>query len=299
MTNIAGMPAGIFIKKVRKQRRLSQQELAIDILDRTLISRLEKGKYMPPYDKLAQLVERLGFGADIIGTDERQWKGEIEGLLSRRETDLAERLIDKLENDDGFISNEINRQFLIVAKVAAAIIKKEIPGKIFAFIRKGLSITIPFFNEKYIEDYLLTGNDIQLINQLTITYWDTGERDKAIDLMMALIRNFDKSCADLRYRSQHYPTLVYNLTSYLRDMKRNEEALHLCDMGIVLCLSANALFTLPLLISNKACCLLDMNNRDESLHLFRQSFYLFDAYRMFDHKETERLFVKDNFGISL
>ncbi|MCL2500013.1 MAG: transcriptional regulator [Defluviitaleaceae bacterium] len=299
MTKIAGMPAGSFIKRVRKQRKLPQQDLAVGIMDRTTLSKLESSAHMPPYDKLAQLVERLGFGADIIGTDERQRKSEIEGYLSRRDTESAHRLMGELEIDDDFMSNGNNRQFIIIAKVACAIIKKENPGRILTLIRKGLEITIPHFHEKYVGDYLLTSNDIELINQMTVVYWENGQRNDAINLMTSLVRNIDENCADPRYRGRNLPTLLYNLTSYLHEVGRYEDAIPLCDKGIAVCLETFALFTLPQLISNKACCLLDMGDKDESLRLYRQALVLFDVYKRFDYKEMTRDYVKKALNIEL
>jgi transcriptional regulator with XRE-family HTH domain len=299
MTKIAGMPAGAFIKKAREQKGWVQQELADGILDRTTLSKLENGKHMPPYDKLVQLVERLGYNAGSINTDMRQWKKELNGYLSRRDTHNADRLIIRMESDDDFMTLDMNRQFIILSRVASAIIKKEPPGKILALIKKGLEINVQNFHETYLENYLLTVNDIVLINQMTIVYWDSNERDKAINLMYALMRNFDKNCQDIKMRGDCYPTLVYNLTSYLLDMNRYKEAIPLCDKGIDICLETFSLFTLPQLLTNKADCLFNIGDKDGSGELFKQAFYLLDAYQRYDYKEILRKHVKEMMDIEL
>ena len=292
---IANIPVGKFIKTARKQRGWSQDTLGIDILERSIISKLERGLYIPPVQKIAQLLERLGFSADIIGTDEQQMKSEILACISNRDIKNAMRLIKKLEDDKKFMESEKNQQFIFYVKTAVAIVQNELPGKIKALIKEGLKITISDFNDKDVDKYLLTSNDIQLINQLTILYWNNNECDAAITLMTVLIDNFDKNCSDPRYRAQHYPTLVYNLTSYLHDLGKYKETIPLCDKGIEVCQETHSFSKLPLIIANKAFSLFHLGDKDGSLHLYRQVFYLFDSYAMYEYKEITRKSVKEKY----
>ena len=56
---------------------------------------------------------------------------------------------------------------------------------------------------------------------------------------------------------------------------------------------------IPHLLYNKACCLLSLGDRDGSLALFKEALVVFSAFRMFEHKEVGRKFVKEKFGVDL
>jgi tetratricopeptide (TPR) repeat protein len=148
-------------------------------------------------------------------------------------------------------------------------------------------------------DYLLTSSEITLINQLTIVYYREGENDKAIDLMQALVLNFDTVCADEQYRARKYPTLVFNLTKYLYDQGRYAEAIALCDKAIDVCLEVFYLYMLPKLIISKACCLHELGKHNESKMLAIQAYHLFDAYKLHDSKESAKVKKKEKFNVYL
>ncbi|MCL2188768.1 MAG: helix-turn-helix domain-containing protein [Defluviitaleaceae bacterium] len=300
MVKIGNMDVGTFIKKARKQRGLTQSELADGIIGRRdSLSKIETGKISCSYDTLVQLIERLGYSADILPTDEWQRKNEVEASLSARNTVTATQLVAELEANDDFMYKTINRQYILRSKAAIAIINEESPAKIIKMVDRALKMSIPNFDEKRIEEYLLTSNDIILINQLSLVRWESSKRDDAVNTMLALMRNFENNCADPRYLGRHYPTLVFNLTSYLRDMNRQTEAIPLCDKGIDICIKTYDTYMLPQITSNKACCLFDIGDRDGSLSLFKQVYYSFEMYKMYRYKEIIRNFVADNFNIVL
>jgi len=142
---------------------------------------------------------------------------------------------------------------------------------------------------------LLTGNDIALINQLVIIYEKKNMRDEAIDIMLALVRNFEKTCQDKRFRARYYPTLIYNLTKYLQEAGRHEEAIPLCEKGIAVCANTFTFSKLPSLISNKACCLHDRGDWEGALHHARQAYYIFIALNNYLYAEDVKTYVQNNF----
>ena len=162
----------------------------------------------------------------------QQYGSEALAFIARRDAVGAEAMIKTMEADDDFMESIYNQQFVCTIQVSCALIKGDNPAIVFSLIKKGLRFTIPHFSEKYIIDYLLTSNDIVLINQLACLYWDNGEKEKAIETLKALMANFDNACVDTHYRSRYYPTLIFNLTKYLNETGKNEEALALCDKGI-------------------------------------------------------------------
>jgi transcriptional regulator with XRE-family HTH domain len=293
------MPAGEFIRKVRRQRKMTQQDLAVHIMNRTTLGKFEKGKINLSIESLTRLFERLGYGANLMIGDEQEKKNEIKACLLRQDCDEVMRRVAALENDDFFIAYDYNRQFVCFAKAAVAIIKNENPGRVLPLVERGIALTIPDFIIKKVENYLLNGNELDLINQLTIVYERSGKRDEAIHLMTALVKNFDKNFTDLRYKGQYYPLLIYNLTKYLHETGAYKEAMALCEKGVAVCNETGYLMMMPQILTNKARCLLDMNKKNESLALLRQAFHLFCAFGQDLLAGSTNAFVKEHWGTGL
>jgi len=292
---IGDIPAGEFIRQARKQLKWSQFDLGMGIVDRSKISKIESGEVIPSYDTLVQLVERLGFDADIITHAKNQAINQLEAYTSSNNIAAAEALIKKLEKDDIFMDNLFNKQALQASKVAIAIINKDPIGKIRAMVIRGLDITIPNFDEAKVADYLLTKTGIKLLNQLSIVYWDSNEKEKAIQLMEALVANFEMRCSDNRHKARILPTLLFNLTSYLHDIGEYKKAILLCEKGIAACVNLPAFPLLPHLITNKAACLYNLRDIDGSKALFEQAFHIFAGYNNFEYKEIIRKEIAQRF----
>lgn len=60
------MEFGETIKQIRKAQGISQVELAKDIMSRSNLSRFEKGHYYPSYDKIIDIIARLGLSLEEI-----------------------------------------------------------------------------------------------------------------------------------------------------------------------------------------------------------------------------------------
>lgn len=99
------------LKKFRKQKKLTQEELASRIgVIRATYWAYEKGSIMPPYDKLEQI-------ADIFGVSIDELMGR-ETDTSHISEDLS-KLIRKLEKEnqvyDGELLNDQTRELLIAS----------------------------------------------------------------------------------------------------------------------------------------------------------------------------------------
>lgn len=99
------------LKKFRKQKKLTQEELASRIgVIRATYWAYEKGSIMPPYDKLEQIANIFGVSIDELMGRETD-KSDISEDLSK--------LIRKLEKEnqvyDGELLNDQTRELLIAS----------------------------------------------------------------------------------------------------------------------------------------------------------------------------------------
>jgi len=300
MMMIGSLTIGEFIKDIREQRKLTQQDLATGIFtDHSYISKLERGKYNPPYKKVVLLMERLGFSAESINASYHREVHEIDKKIQEEKFDEIKERVTRLEKDDDFMSMLFNRQAIDYFKVVLAMQNKENPSNIRAMIMRGLKMTLSDFEEKKVAQYLLTTNDIKLIDCLAILYWKMGQVDDAIRLMYDLIANFDIHCIDERNRARILPWMYLNLTTYLYNAGRYEEELPLLKEGINICRKYNSMFCLPHLIGNMAWCKFRLGHKKDSLKLFYQAYYMRDAHALEEPRKRVRNFVLENFGMDL
>ncbi|MCL2573721.1 MAG: helix-turn-helix transcriptional regulator [Defluviitaleaceae bacterium] len=297
---------GEIIQRLRKQKGISQDELAGAILDRGHLSRIESGKTMPSKMTIEMLFERLGydpkafvdFYVDKETAEIQVMMDELNGHLRERRVLEADILITKLEMHRVFKGNKLYKQYLLVAKASNAITKKE-PDGVFDILLEAVKITIPTFNEVDIEKYLLTKTDIEIINMIAIMHKNNGDLDRAINLMYFLKRGFDSRYMDNASKGTHYPLAIFNLTKYLSLAKRYREAIELCDIGMKLCIDISALRLLPLIALNKAYCLHEIEDDDSCEKLLRQAYYTCEMYGMLSTRRKIKVYAKSKLDIDL
>ncbi|MCL2365305.1 MAG: helix-turn-helix domain-containing protein [Defluviitaleaceae bacterium] len=288
-----------FFKQMRNQRGMSQVDLAAGIIHRSLISKIENGHYIPEYGRLALLVERLGFGMDNIGKNHHDDMQEIEGCINRNDFDNAEKRIAQLEKNDDFMDSIYNQQAVFLFKALLMMKNNDQQESVRKAILDGLAITIRNFDEKKLADYILTANDIKLINQLAILYWKHKETDAAIQLMHGLIQNLESNCTDVRYRARMLPWLYFNLINYLYEEKRYNEEIPLLDKGIEYCIKSSSLYFLPHLIGNKAWCKYRLGDTTEGFKYFRRAYHMYDGYDLREPRSIVHRFVLENYNVDL
>ncbi|WP_086348444.1 Rgg/GadR/MutR family transcriptional regulator [Candidatus Enterococcus clewellii] len=99
---------GKTLKQLRKARNLSQQELSVGIMSRSNLSRFENQEYIPSFDKVILLLEKLGVEMD-----------EFIYINNQYQTTLYEQLYDRL------IYAENRRNHAELMEVAAKITERK------------------------------------------------------------------------------------------------------------------------------------------------------------------------------
>jgi len=287
---------GSLIKKLRKQKGLSQEELAFPIIDRATLSKIESGKTLPHRKTLEFLFDKLGFDADeyiryfltVDETETKRLQSELHNILRvgmRSDTERYKReysnkvleLIGCLENDEEYISHPLNLQFLLKAKASHALNLCE-DEEALAYIKKGLGITIIDFNENDIANYYLTRHDRNLLIELAGLYRNMKRYDESINIYLKLKENTDIMCVDTKLHARRVSVFMYNLANTCIDAVRYPEALDACEEGIKACYTAGEFFVFKELHWLKAQALLHMGKRKEFLQLAKKLYYAFDLH---------------------
>jgi len=298
---------GKMIYQLRKQKGISQEELADGITDRANLSRIESGAIIPTKKVMEALFERLYYDPNnsIISfldnelSKHQQMMDELESHIKNKRIGEAEALLYELEKDSKYMEVSCQRQFVMSAKTAIAMHNNEDTSVIFTMLHDVIKLTIPTFSEKYIEDYFLTAQEMRIINMMAVNYYHAGHLNNAIKIMYSLKNNFDKNCIDNNYKGKHYPLIIYNLTDYLVKAKRYNEATKICEIGKQLCIDTGFLFYLPLIIMNKVICLYEIGDIESSKKQIYQAYYCCESFSMFEDKEKIKSYAKEKLRIKL
>ncbi|MCL2286524.1 MAG: helix-turn-helix transcriptional regulator [Firmicutes bacterium] len=287
----------------RKQRGLTQEDLADGIMSVTALSKIESGDSIPYWYNMKKILDRLGISHSSVagfymtnkGVKYKKATDELDGYLSRGNTEDAARIIKKLKADAAFTGDSFYNQHLIAAEAAIAIIKKGEPEKIIVLLQNAIAMVRRTFDENSIEEHLLTTVDFKILNMLATQYYDTGRVEESIAVLFGLKHNIEKRCIDKAVKGERYPQTIYHLTKLLSQTGRNKEAIEICDQGTAVCLETGNYRYLPLISMNKVTSLYKLGDKDAAWQLLRDVYYTLSMHKEFVDKEAVKKYAEDNF----
>ena len=297
---------GLLIKRLRKQKGITQEELAFNIIDPTTLSKLERGLVMPHKKTIETLLEKLGYNPAIVAdlfvdkktADIQKILNELDTLLTlRTENENAhthikkiDELISALENNEYYNENKLNRQYIMIAKCSNEFNKRTAPKEIVKLLTKAIQITIPSYDETRIDEYYLSRNELKIITMLSIAYEDAGDRETHIEIFYALKRNYDKYCVDKDEMGRTYTMIMFSLGRALHMVKRYEESLEACEIGIKTCHSTKYLFYLPVIAGMMAQSYYELGDKENYAKLYKQAYY---TCLLFDYPDIAKGIAND------
>jgi len=315
---------GTLIKKLRIQQGMKQEDLAYPIIEQSTLSRIENGQTMPNKNTTEMLLERLGYNPgniDIIidkkTADIQKTMDELYELISiesihddqAERTKKADEIITMLEGDEEFMAERVNRQYILLNKAMCALHRKDESGSsaVLDMLMEAMKISIPEYNEKDIDKYYLSKQDVRIINLTTMVYRDSGRVDDGINVLNLLKKNFEETNIDKESKGEYYARVVYALAQLLDYAKRYKEALAMCDRAAEVCRETGVFRLLPLITAYKAQNLYNVGEEDECLELVipecielvNQAFY---ASKMFGFQNWVNMvkdFAKNNLNFEL
>jgi len=270
---------GNYVKFARKQKGMSQDALANGILDRSNLTRFENGKQELSKEKIDKLFERLGYSTESLFShilhDNAFKVSALRDRFTRNivneDDKTAQQTIFEMEQNDAFES-DIHKQFLLRSKAMVALRRED---SILAkpLLDEAIRITLPMFDEEKVEKYLLTTEDIEIINMLAAVHFYNNDLEKAIKLLEKLMWNIKTQLVDEKKKAHSFTLTAYNLSKYLGATGRYQESLKVCDEAIETGQLQNAYGMLPNLIYNKAYALFHLGEKDEVSHLMHQAYF--------------------------
>jgi len=288
---------GALIKDLRLRKGIKQEELAFGIMDRTALSKVERGLSMPSKTNLDALLERLDYTssltAEILMTTEEieieKLKNELFVYSTQFRFEEAGELVEKLETSKQFQNNKIHQQWLLQLRISHFLQTGRHSEEVYQLIMKALELTLPNFSIHKIKDYLLSRQEICLLIPLSQFHNLNGNVTEAITIHRHLKSFFDEKVVDVIKKGQLYPQVLSNLASYLCDIENYEEVLNVTAEGIELCRKTNYFYCLPDLYWSKTEALFGLGLLTESKETAKT---VYNAYTLFERTYEKELFKK-------
>lgn len=292
---------GYYIRAKREEQGIIQDDLCRGICDRSTLSRIERGKVEPSPQTFKALLQRLGEDegqfALLLGPRDFEianLEKEIVSLNAQKRFEQAKEKISQLEKlaDP---EDKVTAQFILRSK-ALAYHHGDYPVY-RQMLMEALSITHPEFDFERIDSCLLTVDEVKILNQIAITYSETGERRYAIHIYGQLFRYLKKGLLNTESGSRLFILLTYNYSRLLGREGRAEECVEVAQLGRKACIRYNECRMLGGLLHNMGCALHDLGQDEESKRCLTDAFYAHRIMERWKSCEVVRKYAKENFDM--
>ena len=296
---------GMIIRRRRIELGLSQEDLADGICAVTTLSRIENGERMPTQNHLEMLLQRIGYSDMMTESfvDEKSFvlhelKFKIRQANIEGDTQSAKELLGEFE---ALLTKPtiIDQQFLLHQKILLNQSNYSQDEKL-ELLEKAITLTQPKYRQGKLP-YLLSYEEIKLLNSIALLRSGKGHRREAIDILYCILDFYDTHIVNAEEILRTEPMVLYNLSKILGLENRYDECLDICDKGILLAQKTGRCPCLHLMLYNKAWILLKKNRSEHLLKatdLANSAYYV--AYALNDQKFMSHCqkFMTDN-GLEL
>lgn len=274
---------GEVLKRSRKAKGITQEELADGICTPSGLSKMENGNREPSHAKFVALMQRMGQWDDsydlFVGEtyyEIADLQNEIRNCITQRNFLQAQVLLDRYEKMiGGETTEEVYKQFLLMEKLICedkGVIKKEH----IKDLQQILQITVPKYGQKELRELLLNHQEIMIINNIAIAYAENGMRSQAICMLQELDGFLKDKFMDCRERMYLRAPILLNLIKYLGLETRYQEGIRLADVSIKEMTAYGKTLFIPEIHFDIAWMLMKMDRkkyREQIIDEFLQSYF--------------------------
>lgn len=264
------------IRKLRIEKGLTQEQLAEGICSPVTISRIENGTQQPSNKVLGLLLDRLGddlfhtLSTTVLRTDAREQKNkekEIMHYIASGKTKEAQSLLSETNEEETVTLVQQQR-----IKYMEALLLKKNNGdskEIQAILENALLLTKPKFDKNDFRNTILTSQEMQIINYLSIILWEKEEYRQAIRMSFELSESIERKQSFIQEQRQLYVCVLTNQIQFLESEKRYEEAYEICSKAEQICKETDYMSLFPELLFSKAKLLYYLGKLEESITILK------------------------------
>lgn len=294
------------IRQLRMEKGLTQEQLAEGICSPVTISRIENGTQQPSGRVLEMLLDRLGddlfhtLGTTVLRTDVREQKNkekEIMHYIASGKTKEAESLLSEATEEGAVTPVQQQR-----TKYMEALLLKKNNGDnkdIQVLLEHALLLTKPKFDKNDFRNAILTSQEMQIINYLSIILWEGAECRQAIRMSFELSESMERKKSSIQEQRQLYVCVLTNQIQFLESEKRYEEAYEICAKAEQACHENDYMSLFPELLFSKAKLLFFLGRREECITILKAVYPYVVLIEKNVVAEKLRLFASETLEIDL
>ncbi|MFJ7647917.1 helix-turn-helix domain-containing protein [Lysinibacillus sp. NPDC097279] len=276
------------IKEARKDKGITQAELADGICTQAMISNFEKGESVPSSIVLFKIAQKLKldinyfFGQNSMKThhdDNEETKKLIRKLIRNRDYQAINYIVKTEKEKANFSSNE-DKQFLLWHEGICDFYLNKDSVNAIDILNTALKLT---GKENYSEQ------TISINNSIAIIYFEVQQYENSLEFFQKCKSEYDLSNLKdsvLKIR------ILYGLSKTLVALKREEEAILECKKAIKICVTEESLYLLGELYFQIGRNLVILDRVKESEQYFEKAQHIFEIegnYEFLDVIEKVKL----------
>lgn len=303
---------GETLRQLRKQKRISQEELAEGICSAVSISRIENGNQMPSQQVLEALLEKLGTGlyqiCDVYYRSEKQQAFEektraVLKLQDEEKLDQAWRELARLQKDcPGDVRS---RQLCQMVEATlrldchAADPENYPLEDTMELTKKALALTRPSFDYENFSATALTLNEVNLLHIMTGALAGMDRNMDALRLGERLYTSLKRHKSDVVGYEHAKINLIANLGAILANMKMYQDALQYIDEAEALSLEGGEHSLLVMIEFNRAKIYCLTNRKEECAGILRTLAAYTALTKQQGYLQEIRVFAHSALGLDL
>ena len=228
------------IRYYRKQRNMTQEELAEGICDTYTLSRYENGTLNPSEENYQRIMNKLEMSEETIlfnlqteDVNIAKVRNRLLWLFERGDYQGAENEIEEIISKNQLPLMYVeNRQFLYRIRLVVENNsgKLDLVNYILSLEKLLRESFKDYDSEKFVNKYFYTENELLILNNLAIAYGEAGKYEPACRIFSSVIQQMEKVSYMDGYKP--YYLLMVNYANILGLHQQYDESIEMCRKGI-------------------------------------------------------------------
>lgn len=293
--------AGEMLREKRMELGKTQEDVCGGLCSPVTMSRIESGTQNPSKTTLTALLQRLGLPGEcyyaLVSGKEAEMdrlQTEITACNVREDPQTGleklERLEQLNEDKDPIVKQFVLRSRAILGRREGDAIVSYTAQEKLELLEQAIRLTVPKYDGEKLTKRLYSTNEIKLLNQIAIAYYNAGEKEKALDFYRQLMALCEGDFEESRKKEGTMSLIAYNYARLLCLEQKFEEALGVVHKGLKVCREYGQYRMLPGLLSFAAESYCFLGDKEKSRELYYQSYYVFLAV---DNKKDAKIIQED------
>ena len=261
---------GDIIRDLRKQKKLTQEELAEGICSSVSISRIENGTQMPSGVTLEKILSKLDASTyqlcDIYFKNEQnhqfeEFAEQAASAINRGDIAFAKSVLTALEE----FENPDEKNYQTMDLIKGSILLYEDSDEALDVLTKALSYTRPDFSFSNFHNVLFTVVEVNILSLISMFYYGKGDYFKALTISKELYESLKNHKSDVKYYDVLRMYVAMTLAGSLSKCGSVRESLFILEETENWALSKSEFTIMPDFEFEKARIIYENGQKDEAL----------------------------------